>query len=341
MLAIQSLGFTSLYPRRTITGNGVVDVAVCATVLEGGMGGMEIVKQMLEIAALKGETKGDVLELGVVGTSYHAIDIDPCCRDVLTVCGDPPCHVFCDLLDTLQQTVRVELLRLMEEHENMMQEEVRAYKSGKHCADEKKQMKVRIKQKGEMLFDALMTAMDQHKDIFKKDARCAKHKDRPCEVMPDRSGGEGKGLEIFMAGTSCKDWSSMSCVLSLAGKSVLPFAVELQMVKRRKPHIFFHECTRNFRVDLLRAALPDYHVVSCLMRPTEQGFPINRTRRYSACVRNDLEMVAELAEMECLKRFPSFDGGALFCAPDDLAAALVSGCPQVRLISHCGYVLHH
>lgn len=61
---------------------------------------------------------------------------------------------------------------------------------------------------------------------------------------------------------------------------------------------------------------------SKLQRPTERGFPIARTRIYSACVRNDFELMVDINDMEILNRLPTFDGGSLFCAPDDVVSRL-------------------
>jgi len=62
-------------------------------------------------------------------------------------------------------------------------------------------------------------------------------------------------------------------------------------------------------------------VHSAIQKPPLRGFPIARTRVYSACIRDDFT----LAEISCLKsalegldRFPTFDGGHLFCAPHDV-----------------------
>jgi hypothetical protein len=48
----------------------------------------------------------------------------------------------------------------------------------------------------------------------------------------------------------------------------------MQLVRHIKPHVFFHECTRNFQHGLLEEYLPGYTIFSALMKPEEQGLLI-------------------------------------------------------------------
>ena len=127
-----------------------------------------------------------------------------------------------------------------------------------------------INQLGSTLLDKLMARMDAFENLFVEQATCCKHHSKKCDVFPAallqtdservaQVTGVAKltdPLLIYMAGTSCQDWSSMSQVLSLAGKTVLPFAVELQLIRRKRPHVYFHECARNFRASILEKFLP-------------------------------------------------------------------------------------
>lgn len=68
-------------------------------------------------------------------------------------------------------------------------------------------------------------------------------------------------------------------------------------------------------------ALPrGYTVHAEIQRPTDRGFPIARTRWYSACVRNDYYLDVDLNTISVCNRKATFDGGALFCAPEDVVA---------------------
>lgn len=99
------------------------------------------------------------------------------------------------------------------------------------------QTKADLRQFGEQLLKELMDCMDGFPDLFVQKSPCAKHRDCEdpwCEVFPRRSGQDGdqEVAEFMMAGTSCQDWSSMGTGKNLAGHTVLPFSIELQLVKR-------------------------------------------------------------------------------------------------------------
>lgn len=99
--------------------------------------------------------------------------------------------------------------------------------------EEKKAAKTKLQEFGEQLLADLMTCMDGFTNLFVEQARCARHEDDSpwCPVFPARD-DEGDEAEYLMAGTSCQDWSSMGGRQNLGGNSVLPFSIELQIVKR-------------------------------------------------------------------------------------------------------------
>ena len=258
------------------------------------------------------------------GYVYHAVESDEACRQVLMSLDEGPGHIFKDMLQLLQPEAAVSVLRVMEQYDVILSHKIRCYKGKAEESAEavkKHELKANIKEDGESLLRNLMVTLESYRPLFRKDVVCAVHANQRCQMMPDADsvlGQSGGGLRIFMAGTSCQDWSSMGCMLSLAGKSVLPFAIELQLVKHELPHVFFHECTRNFNVSILQENLPEYDIHSCVLRPGDHGFPIHRPRRYTVCVRKDWQLTADLKQMACLRRAPAFDGGKLFCAPEPL-----------------------
>ena len=63
---------------------------------------------------------------------------------------------------------------------------------------------------------------------------------------------------------------------------------------------------------------PGFTVHYKIQKPELRGFPIARTRVYSACIRNDYCLTSDINDMDVLDRHPCFDGGALFCAPPDV-----------------------
>ena len=124
----------------------------------------------------------------------------------------------------------------------------------------KREAKTALKEAGNKLLKSLMDTMDAFPtvELFEATSACCKHpnSDGQCQVFPESDGSQ---KEYCMAGTSCTDWSSMGTQTSLAGSTVLP------VVKRRRPRVFFHECTRNFRPSILQEHLPGYWIAICLV----------------------------------------------------------------------------
>lgn len=89
-------------------------VSNAAASYPGGMGGMEILKNHLEIAV---DMAGRKLPKGEV---YHSVDLDPTCQRVLL--GHNPVHVFKDILQLLKLPVRIAVQRVMKEKEAHVQQ---------------------------------------------------------------------------------------------------------------------------------------------------------------------------------------------------------------------------
>ena len=235
---------------------------VCLFFVQGGMGGMEHSKAMLEAAV--SDRAPDLCPGWVRGIVGHSVDIDKNCQRVLCSNEDGALHVFPDLLQLLTLDARVAVLKVMDTSSLELKPLIAKYKAmpkmpqpvrGKQraaaCSDApgdapqtKDDIKKVINQLGSTLLDKLMARMDAFENLFVEQATCCKHHSKKCDVFPAallqtdservaQATGVAKltdPLLIYMAGTSCQDWSSMSQVLSLAGKTVLPFAVELQLI---------------------------------------------------------------------------------------------------------------
>ena len=85
-----------------------------------------------------------------------------------------------------------------------------------------------------------------------------------------------------MAGSVCKDWSSVGNQQGLLGPYVIPFACLLGIIIEVQPWLFLHENTRNFRSKLFDVVLESYENHHCSMCPPEFGCPSMRTRSYDA-----------------------------------------------------------
>lgn len=101
------------------------------------------------------------------------------------------------------------------------------------------------------------------------------------------------------------------------GKSLLAFVILVCLVRRWRPSVFIHECTRLFKWTAVedQDLLPGYVVHSTLVDPTDYGFPIRRSRSYSAIVRNDWVLGAGLENLFRLHISTSLDAGCFFAAP--------------------------
>ncbi|CAJ1386379.1 unnamed protein product [Effrenium voratum] len=210
----------------------------------GGMGGMEIVKLHLEksIEYWAREKNKKLLVDGmpfISGTSFHAVDLDPVCQETITSQPFPPLHVFSDMVLLLVPSARVAVLKTMEQHRDAIQADLATCSSRTAAQDDKDGAKAAIREKGEHVLESLLQAMDPFDPLFVEVADCTKHDGAKCDVLPAQADLDA-ALSFMMAGTSCVDWSSMGGSLTLAGWTVLPFAIQLKLVQRIRPTVFFH-----------------------------------------------------------------------------------------------------
>lgn len=215
------------------------------------MGGMEIVKAHLE------STVGLVSKGLAAGEVYHSVDFDPLCQRVLL--AHNPTHVFKDILHLIRPLARIEVQKVMAKNEARV---VELAEQSRTAATQKlkQEAKFELTKIGESLLGQLMECMDNFTDaeLLSETAPCAKHhgSQNPCYIHPpDGHASRLKDKDYYMAGTSCTDWSSMGLQQSLAGHTVLPFAIELQLIRRKRPRVYFHECTRFFRPAILQTYL--------------------------------------------------------------------------------------
>ena len=100
------------------------------------------------------------------------------------------------------------------------------------------------------------------------------------------------------------------------GKSLLAFVILCCLVRRWKPVLFLHECTRLFKWTVFddQDLLSGYVCHSTIVNPTEYGFPINRSRAYSAILRDDWVLQVGLDQLFRLHISPGLDAGCFFAA---------------------------
>ena len=106
------------------------------------------------------------------------------------------------------------------------------------------------------------------------------------------------------------------------GDSVLAFSILCALIRRWRPALFVHECTKLFKWQVFdqEQLLGDYTIHSTMVSPKDFGFPINRTRAYSAIVRNDLELRKGLDQLFRLNISTNLDASVFFGASAEEAA---------------------
>ena len=90
---------------------------------------------------------------------------------------------------------------------------------------------------------------------------------------------------IMVAGSVCKDWSSVGKQEGFTGKWVTLCALMIALCKRLQPLVLFHECTLRFPHNVFEKLLgkthDDFHAA---MTPVDFGAPVKRGRSYDAVV---------------------------------------------------------
>jgi len=108
------------------------------------------------------------------------------------------------------------------------------------------------------------------------------------------------------------------------GKSLLAFVILCCLVRLWRPVIFLHECTRLFKWTVFNEEdlLKGYLCHSTTVNPTEYGFPISRSRAYSAIVRCDWLLEVGLDQLFRLHISSALDAGSFFAASKEEAGCV-------------------
>lgn len=89
------------------------------------------------------------------------------------------------------------------------------------------------------------------------------------------------------------------------GESVRPFSIFVAITRRIRPAVVLHECTRSFRWQIFEANgdnskksfFPGYSIHHILTNPPDFGWPVQRSRSYTAIVKDSLEMVTPVDQI--------------------------------------------
>lgn len=129
---------------------------------------------------------------------------------------------------------------------------------------------------------------------------------------------------ILIAGSVCKDWSTMGKQKGFNGNFTMLCAVMLAICRRVRPLVFIHECTRLFPFHILEKALKgstDHHLI---LDPPNHGAPVRRSRSYDAVIKQgwDIRLGRDhaMADFARLLNKCTLDAGVWLQAPQNEAA---------------------
>ena len=172
-------------------------------------------------------------------------------------------HIFEDLNDLVPEGIQNELDRLMPLPHQTNTEKQSAYQ----------QMGQVLSANEDQLFS------DTHA------AKCIKHNDM-CPVRDIWQHGQaGQQLRIWVAGSSCVDFSKRGKRSKDSGTSMRPWRIFVALVRKGRPHILLHEITVcKVALTLLKQELGDlYKISSARITPVDLGYPADRPRQFSVC----------------------------------------------------------
>ena len=134
----------------------------------------------------------------------------------------------------------------------------------------------------------------------------------------------GFGFWIFVS----KFWpSKASCRSSIGlqrgffGAHTLAFAVMICIIRKTRPVLFLHECTRTFAHSVLELLLPMYQLHHAMLKPADFGCPASRSRNYCCLVLEGYTLDHGFEEFYRLMTLagPNLDCGAFMIAPEEEA----------------------
>ena len=129
-------------------------------------------------------------------------------------------------------------------------------------------------------------------NTFAETCPCVRHPGGGCVLRPLLSPGscnDDNALQLWIAGTSCVNFSKLGCREGTAGDAMRPLKIWGALVNAARPHIVIHEIVPSADAeDMLAREIGDFYKVHCLkINPLDLGYPCDRMRQISICVRRD------------------------------------------------------
>ena len=133
-----------------------------------------------------------------------------------------------------------------------------------------------------------------------------------CKAAPDGY------MHLLFMGTECTDYSTVGATLQLAGPTSRTFAISLEYMRRLRPHVTCHECTRTHDMTIFQKYLPGFHIARCVTDARKHGWPARRQRSYSAIHDTEkCDLVDPLDTYRSLYASTSLDAGVFFSADNE------------------------
>ena len=135
------------------------------------------------------------------------------------------------------------------------------------------------------------------------------------ENLPD---GYFNPLRIECAGSPCLPWTNLGVRQGTKSPFHLPFLIWAAKMRIVLPSIIIHECTPGFPVEEMEYWFEEkYNISSFITDPTFIGHCTNRRRKFTWCIRKDLEFSGSVDEFKVIfDAYTIATGSIFYCAPD-------------------------
>ena len=129
---------------------------------------------------------------------------------------------------------------------------------------------------------------------------------------------------VIVAGSVCKDFSSMGKRNGFLGQYVLLCAIFIALCSKTKPVLVVHECTPQFPFSIFEETLgadsyTDFHT---LLNAADFGIPVQRNRAWDAILNNKWTLPHGLSDLHELSSKCVLDASLWLLAGDDEAHVL-------------------
>lgn len=127
------------------------------------------------------------------------------------------------------------------------------------------------------------------------------------------------GVSFLVAGSVCKDYSTMGKQLGLNGQYVLIAAIMMAVVAFLTPSVFMHECTRRFPNEVFTDILKDFQDFPAILNCPSFGCPVKRSRAYDLVIHKKFCLPHGFSQFHHLATKCATDAGVWLQADDEQA----------------------